>query len=273
MQAASREALATSNAQLDAATRDAGGEELSRLADDLLGFARVLLGEPTLRRALSDPSRREGDRAALAEGIFAAHLGEPAMSVLSAMVTARWSVPNDLVDAAELLGIEAVLIGAEREDVLADVEDELFRFERIVEGHPTLGAALGDETAAAQRRDVLVDDLLEGKARPASVRLARLAVGGVGGRGFESSLDRLVELAAARRNRSVVRVRVAAPLTEEQERGLAEALADGYHRQMSLQIEVDESLVGGAVVRVGSDLYDGSIARRLAEARRHLTSQ
>jgi F-type H+-transporting ATPase subunit delta len=79
-------------------------------------------------------------------------------------------------------------------------------------------------------------------------------------------------MAAARRNRSVVRVRVAAPMTEEQERGLGAALAAAYGREVSLQVEVDESLLGGAIVRVESDLYDGSVASRLAEARRRLTS-
>jgi F-type H+-transporting ATPase subunit delta len=70
----------------------------------------------------------------------------------------------------------------------------------------------------------------------------------------------------------VVRVRVAAPMTDEQERSLAAALEAEYGRQVSLQIEVDGSLLGGAVVQVASDLYDGSVASRLAELRRRLTS-
>jgi F-type H+-transporting ATPase subunit delta len=41
---------------------------------------------------------------------------------------------------------------------------------------------------------------------------------------------------------------------------------------MSLQVEVDEALLGGAIVRMDSDLYDGSVASRIAEARRRLSS-
>ena len=272
MQSASRDALKSSRERLDGAADGLTGDELRRLSEDLLGVASILGRELPLRRALSDPSRSGADRSGLAERIFGSHVGGPALSVLSAMVAVRWSVPSDLVDATEQLGVDALLIGAEEAGVLPEVEDELFRFSRIVDGHPALAAALADETATAERRGELVDRLLEGKARPATVRLARLAVTGFGGRAFESALERLLELAAARRDRWVVRVRVAAPMTEQQERGLGAALAAAYGRQVSLHVEVDEALIGGAIVRIESDLYDGSVASRLAEARRRLTN-
>ena len=272
MQSASRDALKASRERLDSVADGLTRDEVGRLAEDLLGVAGVLVREIPLRRALSDPSRSGSDRSGLVERIFGPHVEAPALSVLTAMVAVRWSAPSDLVDATEQLGVDALLIGAEEAGVLPEVEDELFRFSRIVDGHPGLAAALADETATAERRGALIDQLLEGKARPATVRLARLAVSGFGGRAFETALERLLELAAARRGRSVVRVRVAAPITEQQERGLGSALAAAYGRQVSLQVEVDEALIGGAIVRIESDLYDGSVASRLAEARRRLTN-
>ena len=35
-----------------------------------------------------------------------------------------------------------------------------------------------------------------------------------------------------------------------------------YGRQMSVKVTVDPSVLGGARVLVGSDLYDGTISRR-----------
>jgi F-type H+-transporting ATPase subunit delta len=39
---------------------------------------------------------------------------------------------------------------------------------------------------------------------------------------------------------------------------------------MDLQVDVDPSLQGGIVVRVGDELVDGSVVRRLSELRRRL---
>jgi F-type H+-transporting ATPase subunit delta len=150
------------------------------------------------------------------------------------------------------------------------VEDELFRFGQMVAGDPQLAAALGDSSADVARRATLVHDLLDGRANAVTARLAELALAGFGGRGFQASLTRLVELAADRRNASVAYVTAAILPTEEQERRLATQLSEMYGREVSLKITVDARVIGGMRVRVGSDLYDGTIARRLAETRNAL---
>lgn len=270
MQAASRDALALARERLHAVSGDADRDTLSALADEMFAAGRLLIREPALRRALSDPARRDADRVGFGDEIFGGRVGEATQEVLRTIVGARWSAPFDLVDACELIGVQALLMAAERDDALADVEDELFRVSRIIDGDPQLAAVLSDGSAPAERREALAAELLEGKADAVTVRLVRFSVFGLGGAGFDSSLDRLVELAAARRDRSVVRVRVASPISADQQDGLADVLGRAYRRQMSLQVEVDESLLGGAVVRIADDLYDGSIARALADARHEL---
>jgi F-type H+-transporting ATPase subunit delta len=81
----------------------------------------------------------------------------------------------------------------------------------------------------------------------------------------------LVELAAARRERYVAYVTAPAPLTDQQERRLTEALARVYGRPVSLQITVDPALLGGLVVRVNDEVIDGSVLSRLAAVRQRMT--
>jgi F-type H+-transporting ATPase subunit delta len=81
----------------------------------------------------------------------------------------------------------------------------------------------------------------------------------------------LVELAAQKRDRSVAYVTTAVPLTDADEERLAARLADMYGRAVSLKIDVDPRIIGGMRVKVGSDLYDGTVVRRLTEARTALT--
>lgn len=267
MQVASRTSLAQAREWLDAHAESSDPAALSQTAQELLSVGRLLDREPVLRRSLSDPAAGEDARRGLLDAIVGQEVSPSTTELLHAVVGARWSRPADLSDALELLAVQAQLTAAQRENALADVEDELFRFLRVVAGDSSLRAALADSTADVERRDRLVTDLLGEKARPVTVALVQMAVAGLGGRGFEPSLERLVELAAQQRDREVAYVTVATALTEEQEQRLEASLARTYGRQMSLLIVVDPSLLGGMTVRVGQELYDGSVARRLEQVR------
>jgi F-type H+-transporting ATPase subunit delta len=65
-------------------------------------------------------------------------------------------------------------------------------------------------------------------------------------------------------------VRTAVGLSDAQEQRLTGTLTRLYGRDMSLQVELDESLLGGMVIRVGDEVVDGSVAGKLAAARRAL---
>jgi F-type H+-transporting ATPase subunit delta len=268
MESASREALANARDRLGALTDDP--QRRVALAADLRAAGVLLAREPGLRRVLADASTRERSRVGLLDALLGERVGPDALEVLRSVVSQRWSSPSDLIDGVELLAVDAELADAAGEGILGDVEDELFRFRRIVEGTPRLGAILEDPTADPARRAQLVRSLLEGRAKPVTLRLAQMAVYGLGGRNVDGSLERLAELAAARRDREVAYVRAAAPLSAEQEQRLTARLSAIYGRDMSLLVEVDRSLIGGAVIRVGDDLYDGSYARRLDQARNEL---
>ncbi len=240
---------------------------LIEVADEILAVAGLLQREPRLRRALSDPGREREQRFEMFKALLSGKVSDDAIDLAGVLVAERFSRPVDLLNAVERLGVDALLASAERAGKLGDVEDDLFRFGQVVDGDTALAAAIGDPTADIARRVELVHDLLSGKVEPVTLRLAQLALSGFGGRGFAGSLTRLVELAAARRDRSVAYVTAAVPLTDEDEDRLAARLSEMYGRQVSLKIDVDPRIIGGMRVKVGSDLYDGSVARRLAEVR------
>ena len=108
--------------------------------------------------------------------------------------------------------MEAVLASADKAGELGEVEDELFRFGQVVAGQPALCDALADPVAPVEQRAALARELLAGKARPVTVRLVEVALGGFGGRSFNGALTRLVELAAERRDRQVAYVTVGGPV-------------------------------------------------------------
>ncbi|MBO3736366.1 F0F1 ATP synthase subunit delta [Actinoplanes flavus] len=263
----SREAYGEASDQLAANTAAATAPQLATVADEILSVAGLLRAQPRLRRALTDPSRPGSDRAGLLRSLLAGKVSETTVNAVAALVAGRFSRPSELLDAAERLGVDALLASADREGKLADVEDELFRFGQIVSGDSQLAVTLSDAGAPVEPRVKLVQDLLKGKVHGVTGRLAEVALTGFGGRGFQASLTRLVEVTAAKRDREVAYVTVAKPLTDADEQSLAAKLSALYGREVSLKVDVDPSVLGGVSVRVGSDLYDGTVLRKLNQAK------
>jgi F-type H+-transporting ATPase subunit delta len=65
-------------------------------------------------------------------------------------------------------------------------------------------------------------------------------------------------------------VRTSVELTEQQRTRLTAALSAQYDRDIHLNIEVDPTVLGGLSVQIGDEEIDGTIQRRLGDARRRL---
>jgi F-type H+-transporting ATPase subunit delta len=267
MSGASRESYAAAADRLSGYAAQATPEQLTGVAEELLAMSRLLGGQPGLRRALADSSRPAADRSGLLDSVFGGKVGADAVGLASTLVAGRWTGPVQLLDGFERLGVDALLAGAQRADDLGEIEDELFRFGQVVDGTPELAAVLSDESVELARRTALVSDLLTGKANHVTIRLAQLALRGFGGRGLAASLGRLVELTAQRRERQVAYVTTAVPLTEVDEQRLGNQLERMYGRKVAVKVTVDPKIIGGLSIQVGSDLYDGTVLRRLTLAR------
>ncbi len=243
---------------------------LSAASDDLFAMADLLTHEVSLRRALADPSVPPDARRGLLDRLLGNQLGEIALEVLHTAVGARWSRPSDLLAAVEELGAEALLASEQVTGGLDEVEDELFRFSRIVDRTPRLSLALSDRGLPAERKNALLDRLLDDRVRPATRRLVGRVVNNPRGRGIGRELEALAELASARRQRSIAVVTLAYPIDEQQADRLRAAIARAFGTEVVLQLVIDPSVLGGVAVRVGGELVDGTVLRRLAEARRQL---
>nr|BFD82675.1 F0F1 ATP synthase subunit delta [Streptomyces sp. Xyl84] len=268
---ASREALGAARERLDALT-DSTSADATRLADELAAVTALLHREVGLRRVLTDPAQSADAKATLVQRLLGSQIGGPAADLVSGMVRSRWSQSRDLVDALEELADIADLTAAERSGTLDDVEDELFRFSRIVSSSTELRAALTDRAASTSAKVELLHRLLGGRAKPVTERLVTRLVSAPRGRSLEAGLESLSKLAADRRNRMVAVVTSAVPLSDGQKQRLGAALGRLYGRQMHLNLDVDPELVGGIRVQVGDEIINGSLADRLDDAARRMAS-
>ncbi|WDO06182.1 F0F1 ATP synthase subunit delta [Streptomyces murinus] len=271
MNGASREALAAARERLDALT-DSTSVDAAALADELAAVTALLDREAGLRRVLTDPAQSGEAKAELVQRLLGSQVSGAAADLVAGMARARWSQPRDLVDATEQLADIADLTAAEKRGNLDEVEDELFRFGRIVASSTELRAALTDRTAGAAAKTELLNRLLGGRAKPATERLVVRLVAAPRGRSLEAGLESLSKLAAERRDRLVAVVTSAVPLSDTQKQRLGAALGKLYGRRIHLNLDVDPDVVGGMRVQVGDEVINGSLADRLDEAARRMAS-
>ncbi len=273
MRGPSRDALATALTRFEAGEAGTGagdGSAFGEVSEGLFAVAALLDREPSLRRAFTDPASSAEARQGLADRLLGGQLPARPLTVFRDLVAARWSAPNDLRESVEVLATTAALRSAEADGTLDDVEDELFRFARLLEREPALRAALTDPALPDDRKTGLLQELLGTRATPATLRLVEIAVTRSRGRSVETALDELAELAAQRRQRYVAEVRVARPLEPRQEARLTAALERLYGRSIALQVDVDPSVLGGISVRVGDEVLDGTVQHNLQAVRRNL---
>lgn len=159
---------------------------------------------------------------------------------------------------------------AEQHDVAA-VGQELAGFAGLVSSHETLQRVLANPAIPAARKRAVVEQLLaHGRVAPVVSRVLLLL----------AERDRLLllpDLADAYQSRLMdhqqvvhAEVTTAMPLTDDRVAALQQGLTQVTGRQVHLGIRVDPSIVGGAIARIGSTIYDGSVTTQLEKMRQRL---
>lgn len=270
-------------------------EQVAKIADELQGFSELLAGYEDLAWAMTSPVTSVPTRRAIVHELLAGKVSAPVLDLLN---FALGSGPGaDFVqDVAEL----AAAAGARREGMvlldegplgrlgaterlegyatavlspvrgerrLGDIEDEMFRFMRTVEGNDDLRLALTTTDLPAPVRASVVSDLLARRASPESVRMASYAARTGRPRDYPSLLGALVQLVAQEANRRVADVRSAVEMTAGQRASLSAALASFTGYPVDVRVTTEPQLLGGFVATIGDTVVDASLRHRLEQAR------
>lgn len=162
---------------------------------------------------------------------------------------------------------KAVLAVADAEADGGEVEDELFRFARAMDGSDELRMTLTDSTIPAARRQQIVEDILGAQATRATTALVSMVVAAGRGADIPRIADRVVELEAATRSKAVAEVRSVIDLNDDQQSRLATALKSATGKDVEIKVVIDESLMGGLLVQIEDEVIDGTVRTRLKQLR------
>lgn len=153
-------------------------------------------------------------------------------------------------------------------------ERELAAFLDLLRRHPDLQKALTHPAVAAAGKRAVVQEVLSRlqPVTPVGKLLLMLA-----DRDRLALVPELLDVYRERLNEHLAIVRAeittAEPLAEDRERALRERLVEATGRAVTLTTRVDPSIIGGMVTRIGSTVYDGSVARQLQAIRQRLAER
>ncbi len=155
---------------------------------------------------------------------------------------------------------------------LRRVEADLAGFADLIDGHQTLSRVLLNPAIPTERKRAVVDALVGrlGDIIPPVAKLLRLLA-------ERDRLGLLTEVLRAYRARlfdhlGIVEAQVttAQPLTPERAAAIEHSLARVSGRTVTMVTDIDPEILGGVVARLGTTVYDGSVAGLLARMRHHL---
>ncbi|WP_141118889.1 F0F1 ATP synthase subunit B/delta, partial [Mycobacterium avium] len=161
MRSSSRVALVNLTERFTTVAKDLDNKALSALSSELVSVAQMLDREIVVTRYLTVPAEDAGPRVRLIERLLSGKVGDVTLEVLRAAVSERWSANSDLIDALEHLSRQALLEVAERENKVDEVEEQLFRFSRILDVQPRLAILLGDYAVPVEGRVGLLRKVLD----------------------------------------------------------------------------------------------------------------
>jgi len=167
---------------------------------------------------------------------------------------------------------QALLSAAEAEDALGPVEDELYEFAKAVETNTGLREALTDAALPIENKKGLIGDILSERANPMAAALIGFVVEAGRARDLGKIVEAFAALAAEKRRHVLAEVRSAVPLDEARRKRLAEALSKATGNDFEVNVAVDPSIVGGIVAQIGDEVFDGSVATRLDDAKLQMGS-
>lgn len=270
---------------------------LATMHEELDVLSKTLIQSDPLRLALTDPALATVERRAIvADLLVGRSLKETADLVgFVVRVVRAGDVPVSVTEVELLIGFalgtgdaviddeapagragarERIRGYAERvfqeiadQHDLDEVEDELFRFARVLEVNPALRRVLEDTNFPRDARLGVLTDLLGSRVQPSTLRLCGYVLRAGRLRNLVGTYDWLVELVAEERGRRVAEVRSAVELNEEERRRLAASLSRLVGREVEVRVIIDDSVIGGVLIATGDLFIDGTVRLRFERLR------
>lgn len=260
----------------DRLARDHFAASLEQLGDgsltvgkELFELCSLLDNNPALEDKLTDPSRSDDERAALARRILdEAHAQPLTHEIIDDLVRRPWSQFSDIANAVEDFGVDAMMYAADARGTTKIIALELAWLRSSILNLPQVRTNLSDQTVDSSLRVKFYDTIFGNSGlHEISDMLARHATQDLRNRRYADTLSWMIVKLGHHLRERVVSVTSAVALSEEQIARIKRIYAAKLNHKVHVNVIVDPKVMGGLRIRSGRDVTDTTVAGQLNNLR------
>ncbi len=152
---------------------------------------------------------------------------------------------------------------AESKEAVTQVDDDMEMIQASLEGSAELRRFFDDPMIPSDKKTRVLDALFEKRIHAATLTFLQLLVK----KGRDNILPAIVAAYKTLRNQQQgiveAQVRAALPLNEAEKKRIISRIESMTGKNVKLDTEIDASILGGLIIRVGDMVYDGSLNHQL----------
>jgi F-type H+-transporting ATPase subunit delta len=154
------------------------------------------------------------------------------------------------------------------------VKTELKSWEELINANSDLQSAFANPAIAHLNKEKVLESLLS-KTKPSktTANFLRVLLRNSRLTNLHEINEKFASVLDERRGVVGGRITSARALSEAEKAELLASIAKMTGKQINLTFEVDETLIGGVVTRIGSTVYDGSVKTQLENLKKELIGQ
>lgn len=164
----------------------------------------------------------------------------------------------------------ALLEMAQAEGVADRIEEELFRLRELLKANPALLEFLKDPNVKREGKRQALAELFQGRVHPLTLNVLLILNDQDRASRLLSIIEEFTGVADAAREKVSGEIVTAIALDDATLKRLCTELSRVTGKKVELFQKIDPSILGGAIVKVGEQIIDGSLRRKLNELKERL---
>ncbi|MGM0471021.1 MAG: ATP synthase F1 subunit delta [Bacillota bacterium] len=151
------------------------------------------------------------------------------------------------------------------------IAKELTTIIETIQEHEDLNEVIYHPRIAQQNKKALVEQIFSSEVSQTVENFVKLLIDKRREMFLEAIADNYIQLMNQQQDLLEVQVKSAQELTTENENKLRSKLEDLTDKEVSLNVKVDSSLIGGLVIKIDDQVIDGSLVKHLESMKSDLT--